>query len=50
MMWRWAYETQHVVLHVLFGVHSPTRVYMGTCWCQRWRGHKRRIGKLISPR
>lgn len=25
----------HVVKHVLFGIHSPSLLYVGQCWCQR---------------
>lgn len=43
----------HVVKHVLFGVHSPSRVYQGACWCQRKRllhVFKRRQPSLILGR
>lgn len=26
---------RHVLMHVLFGIHSPSLVYLGQCWCQR---------------
>jgi hypothetical protein len=25
----------HVVKHVLFGLHSPSLIFVGLCWCQR---------------
>lgn len=25
----------HVVKHVLFGLHSPSLLAVGRCWCQR---------------
>lgn len=25
----------HVIKHVLFGVHSPSLMMIGLCWCQR---------------
>ena len=25
----------HVVKHVLFGIHSPSLLCVGQCWCQR---------------
>jgi hypothetical protein len=25
----------HIVKHVLFGIHSPSLLFVGQCWCQR---------------